>query len=101
MYVFLDESGDLGFDFTKNPSKYFAITLLVCHNRPTFFSFKSAIKRTVLTKFNQKNIKTPVSELKGSNTTLSIKQYFYKQLLKFPNQDWEIYSIFLNKTNLF
>lgn len=101
MYVFLDESGDLGFDFAKNPSKYFAITLLVCYNRPTFFSFKSATKRTLLTKLNRKNTKTPVSELKGSNTTLNTKQYFYKQLLKFPDQDWEIYSIVVDKTELF
>lgn len=100
MYVFLDESGDLGFDFNKNPSKYFAITLLVCHNRSTFFSFKSAIKRTLLAKLNQKNAKRPSSELKGINTTLNIKQYFYQQLLKYANQDWEIYSIVIDKVSL-
>lgn len=100
MYVFLDESGDLGFDFNKNPSKYFSITLLVCYNRSTLFSFKSAIKRTLLAKLNQKNTKIPISELKGSNTTIKIKQYFYRQLLKYPDQSWEIYSIVVDKKKL-
>lgn len=72
MYIFLDESGDLGFDFNnKKPSKYFSITLLVCYNRSTFFSFKSAIKRTLLTKFNNSTTEKSTSELKETNTTLS------------------------------
>jgi hypothetical protein len=33
MYIFLDESGDLGFDFTKRKtSKFFVMTLLVSEN---------------------------------------------------------------------
>ena len=100
MYVFLDESGDLGFDFNKSASKYFAITLLVCYNRATYFSFKSAIKRTLRSKLNYKNTKAPISELKGGHTTLAVKQYFYNQLLKSPDQDWEIYSIVVDKTSL-
>lgn len=100
MYIFLDESGDLGFDFNKNPSCYFSITLLVCYNRNTFFSFKSAVKRTLLAKFNQKKTKEVTSELKGANTTLGVKQYFYKQLLKYPDQQWEIYSIVVDKVQL-
>jgi hypothetical protein len=33
-YIFLDESGDLGFDFTKHrTSKFFVITFLCCVNR--------------------------------------------------------------------
>ena len=35
--------------------------------------------------------------VKGSNTTLNIKQYFYKQLLKHSAQDWEVYSITIDK----
>lgn len=101
MYIFLDESGDLGFDFDcKHSSSYFCITLLVCYSNQTFFSFKTAIKRTLLTKFNRKKTKNVISELKGSATTLSIKQYFYKQLTKYANQDWEIYSIIVDKKKL-
>ncbi|MDP3561520.1 MAG: hypothetical protein Q8R83_05005 [Legionellaceae bacterium] len=33
MHIYLDESGDLGFEFgDKNPSSHFIITLLVCDN---------------------------------------------------------------------
>jgi 6-pyruvoyl-tetrahydropterin synthase len=102
MYIFLDESGDLGFNFdNKNSSNFFCITLLVCYNRNTLFSFKSAIKRTLLSKFNQKNTKKITSELKGASTTISVKKYFYKQLSKYPDQDWEVYSIIVDKLALF
>lgn len=34
MHIYLDESGDLGFEFgDKNPSSHFIITLLVCDNQ--------------------------------------------------------------------
>lgn len=102
MYIFLDESGDLGFDFSnKNSSHYFCITLLACYTKRTLFSFKLATKRTLLAKFNRKNTKNVTSELKGSGTTFSVKQYFYKQLLKTTDQDWEIYSIIVDKIALF
>ncbi len=33
-YIFMDESGDLGFDFTKpGTSRYFILTFLVCENK--------------------------------------------------------------------
>lgn len=32
-YIFLDESGDLGFDPTKKNSKYFVITILATHDK--------------------------------------------------------------------
>lgn len=102
MYIFLDESGDLGFDFNnKNPSNCFSITLLVCYNQNTFFSFKSAIKRTLLAKLNHTNTKEKKLELKGTNTTLAVKQYFYKQLTKYPDQSWEIYTVVVDKLSLF
>ncbi|STX81699.1 Protein of uncharacterised function (DUF3800) [Legionella busanensis] len=101
MYIFLDESGDLGFNFDKNNSKYFCITLLVCHDSNTFFSFKTAIRRTLVEKLNQKKTKNKISELKGSNTTAAIKQYFYRQLEKFSHQNWGIYSIVVDKVHLY
>ena len=39
-YIFLDESGDLGFDSSKNNSKYFVITAL-------FISDKKPLERLV------------------------------------------------------
>lgn len=102
MYIFLDESGDLGFNFeNKSSSNIFCITLLVCYDKNTFFSFKSAVRKTLITKFNKKNTKKLITELKGSSTTLSVKQYFYKQLLKHDDQAWDIYSIIVDKQVLF
>lgn len=38
MIIYLDESGDLGFDFTnKKPSKKFVIILLVCKDKSASF----------------------------------------------------------------
>ena len=101
MYIFLDESGDLGFDFNnKNPSIFFSITILVCYSPNDFFSFKSAVKRTLSSKFNPKKTKNTTTELKGTNTTLLVKQFFYKHLLKSSHQEWKIYSIVIDKRQL-
>jgi len=46
--IFLDEAGDLGFDFkNKSPSTHFCITLLVCKNKHTLFKIKSAVKKNI------------------------------------------------------
>ena len=96
LYIYLDESGDLGFDFSKTKtSRYFVITLLVCRDRLAQDGFKTAVNRTLKNKLNHKKInKREVVELKGSQTTLSIKQYFSRQL---PSAGWDIYSVTLNK----
>ena len=97
MYIYLDESGDLGFDFSKTKtSRYFVITLLVCHSKQIQDGFKTAVNRTLKNKLNHKKInKREVVELKGSQTKLEIKQYFARQL---PSDGWDIYSVTLNKS---
>ncbi|MES9947201.1 MAG: DUF3800 domain-containing protein [Candidatus Thiodiazotropha sp.] len=99
MFIFLDESGDLGFDFSKSgTSRYFVITLLVCHDKPTQDRFRNAVKRTLKNKLNHKKKGSRiVQELKGTGTTLAVKQYFYRHL---PDQGWEIYSVTLNKNRV-
>jgi hypothetical protein len=99
LYIYLDESGDLGFDFSKaKTSRYFVITLLVCRSKQVQDGFKTAVNRTLKNKLNHKKInKREVVELKGSQTTLAIKQYFAKQL---PAEGWEIYSVTLNKVRV-
>ena len=96
MYIYLDESGDLGFDFSKaKTSRYFVITLLVCCSKQVQDGFKTAVNRTLKNKLNHKKIKKcEVIELKGSQTTLAIKQYFTRHL---PLAGWNIYSVTLNK----
>jgi len=96
MIIFLDESGDLGFDWDKRKtSQNFVITLLVCNNRETFRKFRQAIKRTLKNKLNhRKQDKRLVHELKGQGTSLSIKRYFYSHV---PVTGWSLYSVTLNK----
>jgi hypothetical protein len=96
LYIYLDESGCLGFDFTKaKTSRYFVITLLVCNTKQAQDGFTTAVKRTLKNKLNHKKInQREVSELKGSKTKLTIKQYFVKNL---PKEGWAIYSVSLNK----
>lgn len=97
-HLYLDESGDLGFDFAnKKPSKFFTITILAISNDKDNRNLINAVKRTIRKKLNPKN-KNKIHELKGNSTTLEIKQYFYKQL---KDINCGIYSVTLNKKRLF
>lgn len=99
MIIYLDESGDLGFDFSKSKtSNKFVITILVCDGADSISSFKKAVRRTLKNKLNPKNKKNRVvHELKGTGTALSIKQYFYRQI---PASEWRLYSVALNKVRV-
>lgn len=55
IYIFLDESGDLGFDFSKkNITNKFVITLLICSSNEARKSIKKAIERTIKNKHKKK-----------------------------------------------
>ncbi len=99
MFIYLDESGDLGFDFNKQKtSRYFVITLLVCHQKQVVDAINTAVKRTLKNKLNQKKQnKRVVRELKGAETKLAVKEYFARNL---PNDGWDIYSVTLNKARV-
>lgn len=99
MFIFLDESGDLGFDFDKAAtSKTFTITLLICHDKEALKGIQKAVKRTLKNKINsKKNKKRKVTELKGTGTSAAVKKYF---LDKMPNDGWEIFTIVLNKSRV-
>ncbi len=90
MIIYLDESGDLGFNFTKKgTANDFVITVLICKTRQSDKAIQQSIKRTRRNKLGYGN-----EELKGVNTTLSIKEYFLRNI---KNNDWEIYAVILNK----
>lgn len=98
-FLYVDESGDLGFDFNrKNPSDFFTITLLlvngVSENKKLRKEVEIVLKRKLNTKNKKKRI---VLELKGTKTNLSIKKYFYERVRKI---DFSIYSITINKKNV-
>ncbi len=100
LYLYLDESGDLGFDFVnKKPSKFFTICILIIHEASDRKRIVKMIERTLRRKLNPKNKRSrQVQEIKGSETTLSIKNYFYRNIRKVP---FEIYSITLNKKRVY
>ena len=96
LFLYLDESGDLGFDFVnKKPSKYFTVTILtvngVAANRALINSVKHTLKRKLHKKAN-------ITELKGSKTSIGILKYFYKQC---KDIEFGIYSLTLNKRRLY
>ena len=98
MIIYLDESGDLGFDFNKSKtSRKFVITLLVCQNRDAIDCFRKAVSRTLKNKLNHKKGDRKIQELKGTGTTIEVKQYFYRHLLR---DGWQLYTVVLNKTRV-
>lgn len=98
--LYLDESGDLGFDFVnKKPSKFFTITILAVSSQNSNRQIINAIKKTIRRKLNPKNKRKRLAqELKGTGTTLEVKKYFYEQI---ATTKFGIYSITLNKKRLF
>lgn len=95
-HLYLDESGDLGFDFiSKKPSKYFTVTILALSSYEADRQLSRAVKKVLRRKLNpKKKRKRIVQELKATNTTLNIKKYFFQQLspIKFG-----LFSITINK----
>lgn len=99
-YLYLDESGDLGFDFVnKKPTKYFVISILLIEAEKTRKIISGGVKRTLRHKMNpRKKRKRVAHELKGTSTTLGVKKYFFNRV---KDADFSIYSIILNKRRVF
>ena len=92
-YLYLDESGDLGFDFfTKKPSNYFTVCILVTSSVDVNRALLAAAKVTRRRKL-PRNI-----ELKGAKTSLEVKKYFYSKIEGLP---FEIYAMTLNKRRVY
>lgn len=99
-HLFLDESGDLGFDFVnKKPSRYLTISLLAVSQPEAAKSIRGAVKKTLKRKVNLKKQgkKRPASELKGTQTSLSVKRYFYDLI---RGTRFGIYAVTVDKRSL-
>jgi len=96
LYLYLDESGDLGFDFAnRKPSRFFTLTILAVKGNETNRRLLNAVKKTIKRKLNpQGKRKNMALELKGAKITWAIKQYFYQQI---KDIDFSIYAVTLNK----
>lgn len=96
MFIYLDESGDLGFDYSKRKTtKKFVVTLVVCDSHQARKAMEKATKRTLKNKLNAGKKKSRiVTELKGTKTSLRIKEYFFSHI---DSDQWGIYTLVLNK----
>ena len=99
-YLYLDESGELGFDLAnKKSSKFFTVCILLIKNNDSKRKIVKSVKRTLHKKLNPKNKRNRiVQELKGTSTTIEIKKYFYNKIV---DLDFYIYSISLNKIRVY
>ncbi len=99
-FYYLDESGDLGFDFVnKRPSKFFTVCIVVIEGITTRKRIIKIVKRTLRKKLNPKSKRRRiVQELKATATTLEIKKYFYKKIEK---EKFSIYAFTLNKRRVY
>lgn len=94
-YMFLDESGELGFNFDKGSTKYFTITLLVCGIKE-----EQELER-VIKKIRQRILKKKLkrsNELKWNNSNEMIKRKVFDRLEKI---NFEIFTIILDKSKVY
>ncbi|TKB87443.1 MAG: DUF3800 domain-containing protein [Nitrospira sp.] len=94
-YLYVDESGDLGFDFfAKNPSKHFTVCLLLVRGSEANRAILSAVKQTIRRKLPPKD----TAELKGTRTSFEVKHYFYRLVQEIP---FEVFALTLNKRRVY
>lgn len=96
-YLYLDESGDLGFDFvTKKPSKFFTVCAVIVRSTEANKRLQKAVLKTLSRKLNYRKNKS--AELHGSKLSIEVKKYFYKQAKEI---NFEVYAITLNKVRVY
>ncbi len=77
----------------------FVVTILAVQGNENNRQLFNAVKRTVARKLNPRSRRQRiVEELKGSQTTLEVKTYFYDQV---KHIDFRLYAIALNKKRVY
>lgn len=96
LYIYLDESGDLGFNLENNSTtRHFVVSLLLVKGESNNRLLINAVKKTIKRKLNPKNKRRRiVKELKGTKINADIKKYFYSLV---ENIEFEIYSVIVKK----
>ncbi len=75
LYLYLDESGDLGFDFSNDKTtKFFTVTVMLLKGFDNNRRLINVVKKTIKRKLPNTH------ELKGSNTSIEVKRYFYDSI---------------------
>lgn len=95
-FLYLDESGDLGFDFiNKKPSKFFTVSILAINGNDNHRKLTKAAKQFLKRKLFHKK---KVFELKGSYMILPEKTALYRQIKQIK---FGIYSVTINKKKIY
>jgi hypothetical protein len=99
MYIYLDESGCLGFDFNKQgTSRFFVITLLVIYSDDDNKRMLKMVERVIKNKISRrKPVRNRNIEFKGTLSNIIIKSYFYNCI---KDIEFEIFTIILNKARV-
>ena len=86
MFIYLDESGNLSFNFEKEgTTDYFIITVLKVKTREDNRRIFKAIERTIKNKLSRrKTRKISQDVMRGYNTIITVKKYFFN-LIKDAN----------------
>lgn len=91
MIIYLDESGNLGFNFDiLKTSHYLVIGLLVFFDRVSHTEMIRAVRKTL-----KKKMPKRIYELKGIHLDLSLKKYFLRASKKENN--WCLYTAIADK----
>jgi hypothetical protein len=94
LYLYMDESGDLGFDFVnKKPSAFFTVCVLAVRGQENDRRLAGAVKAVIRRKVYPKQ-KNGKAELKGSELPIEVKRYFYGKAREIP---FKLYGATLNK----
>lgn len=99
-HLYLDESGDLGFDFVqKKPSEHFTIAIILVKGYENNRALINSVRKTLKRKLNKKrNKQRYVHELKGSSSTVKIKKFFFNIARNIP---FEVFSVTLRKRKVY
>lgn len=95
LYLSLDESGNLGYDFhSAGVSRHFVITIVEAPDDTTKKAMEKAVTRTLRHKIYGKHVRGLVTELKGAKTSFAVKKYFYRLVADIP---FSLYAVVLDK----
>lgn len=96
MFIFLDESGDLGFHGLEKSSEFFTMALVVCEDRAALGGIKRAVSRTLKNKVNATKRKK-AKELKAASMSDGAKLYFLRHL---PAKGISVYAMSVYKRRI-
>jgi len=98
LYLYLDESGDLGFDFVnKKPSAFFTVCVLAIKGQEEDRLVANAVRQVLGRKLHRGSHKGAV-ELKGKDTSPEVKRYFFN---KVKEAGFTLHAATLNKRRLY